>query len=410
MADLSVKSFGMINPFVVASSPATQGALNVLKTAASMPGAIVLRNFGHGAGGGGYINPDIESMLKGNASHSHAAGRPVSDGINSLEQYCEVVKEIKQKMSKEIKLWVSIGHNSDIAKGGDWDKYWVKQANELSLAGADAFELHFNTPGVAAVGNRNFDYYQLVYYSTKLIKEAAKNIPVMTKLAVEGCDPLIAIQRASDAGADAVGPTARWKAFTFDLDWRRSQANPGGGYGGTQANPIVCYVVAEARSKGIKTPMYAGGGVFSFDNALRIAMAGSELIQLGALACSGGIGACKKLFSDFNKWMDANGYANMKELTGDALKLFNIPRELAGERIKRIGDAYQKTPLDKNLCNGCGRCYDVCWHDSIVIDQKKANKKDSCIGCGYCYQVCPTGALKVDAGGILASVFKDAGI
>ena len=33
MADLYVKKFDMINPFVVASSPATQGALNVLKSA-----------------------------------------------------------------------------------------------------------------------------------------------------------------------------------------------------------------------------------------------------------------------------------------------------------------------------------------------------------------------------------------
>ena len=47
MADLFVKKFGMINPFVIASSPATQGAANLLKSAASRPGALVLRNFGH---------------------------------------------------------------------------------------------------------------------------------------------------------------------------------------------------------------------------------------------------------------------------------------------------------------------------------------------------------------------------
>ena len=37
MADLYVKKFDMINPFVVASSPATQGALNVLKSAKMRP-------------------------------------------------------------------------------------------------------------------------------------------------------------------------------------------------------------------------------------------------------------------------------------------------------------------------------------------------------------------------------------
>jgi len=32
-------------------------------------------------------------------------------------------------------------------------------------------------------------------------------------------------------------------------------------------------------------------------------------------------------------------------------------------------------------------------------------KAESCIGCGYCCQVCPTGALKVNAGEILAAPF-----
>jgi dihydropyrimidine dehydrogenase (NAD+) subunit PreA len=410
MADLTVKTFGMVNPFVVASSPATQGARNVLKTAACGPGAIVLRNFGHGAGGGSFIYPNAESMYQGQASHSHAAGRPVSDGISTLEQYCEEVKKIKRELSKEIKLWVSVGHFSDIAKGGEWEKDWVRQAKELSLAGADALELHFNTPGVAAARDRNLNYYQLVYYSTKLIKAAVSNIPVMAKLAVEACDPFISIQRATDAGADAVGPTARWKSFYFELDWRRTQPNPGAGYGGTQANPVVCYTVAEARSKGIKTPMFAGGGVFSYEQALRISMSGSELIQLGALACSGGTGACKKLIADFNAWMDKNGYSNMRELTGDALKFFNMNKELADERIKRISDAYNNAQVRQDACIGCGRCVDVCWHDGIGIEQGKAKKKDSCIGCGYCFQVCPVKALNVDAGTILASVFKDFGV
>ena len=54
MAQLYVKKFDMINPFVVAASPATQGAINVLKTAKMRPGAITMRNFGHGAGGGSF--------------------------------------------------------------------------------------------------------------------------------------------------------------------------------------------------------------------------------------------------------------------------------------------------------------------------------------------------------------------
>ncbi len=407
MADMYVESLDMINPFVIASSPATQGARNLLKSAVVQPGALVLRNFGHGSGGGSFTGPDAQSMYKGNAFHSHAVGTQIKDSIETLEQYCDEVRRIKKELDKDIKLWVSVGHYSDIVKGGDWETDWLRQAKELRLAGADALELHFNTPGVAVAKDRTFNYYQLVSHCTKLIKDAVPGMPVMVKLAVEGCDPLTAIRQAVAAGASAVGPTARWKGFYFDLDWKRTQARPGSGYGGTQATPIICYTVAEARSKGIETPMYAGGGVFSATQALQILMSGSQCVQVGALACSGGTGAVKNLMKETSEWMDRNGYADMKALCGDALKLFNMSKETADNRTKKLGDSYRSAAVDNGKCVGCGRCSDVCWHDSIHIENRKAVKQPSCIGCGYCFQVCPTGALKVDAGSILKAAFEE---
>ena len=97
-------------------------------------------------------------------------------------------------------------------------KDWINQAKELKNAGADAIELHFNTPGVATAKNRSFNYYQLIYNCTKMMKKAVPGMPIMVKLAVEGCDPFTSIRVATEAGADSVGPTARWKAFYFDLD------------------------------------------------------------------------------------------------------------------------------------------------------------------------------------------------
>jgi len=410
MADLYVKEFDIMNPFVVASSPATQGAANVLKSAAMRPGAIVLRNFGHGAGGGSYIAPDSKTMYSGGMCvHSHALGRQIPDTISTLEQYCEEVEKIKKAMDSDIRLWVSVGHYSDIAKGGNWEKNWAVQAKELKRAGSDAIELHFNTPGVAVAKDRIFDYHQLLRHSIELVKKAVPDIPIMAKLAMESCDVLTSIRIAAAAGAAAAGPTARWKGFCFDLDWRTTQARPGGGYGGTQATPLVCYAIAEARSEGLSIPMYGGGGVFSYEQAARIIMAGSQAVQLGALACSGGVGAGKKVIADLDRFMDQNGYKDMDSLCGDALKLFQMPGSVAAERQKRLGDAYQAAAVT-DACIGCGRCVDVCWHDGIRIADGLAKKSDACIGCGYCFQVCPTGALHVEKEQILASVFNEQNI
>lgn len=408
MADLHSDAFDMINPFVIASSPATRGADNVLRCAECRPGAIVLRNFGHGIGGGSFIYPSADAMYKGQqAFHSHAVGTQKTDSLDSLEKYCEEVRKIKKNISSDIKLWVSIGHYSDIVKGGDWDKDWKNQARELKNAGADAFELHFNTPGVAVAKDRQFNYYQLVYNCTKMIRETEPSVPVMVKLAVEACDPLTAIRQAVAAGASAVGPTARWKGFYFDLDWKGTEARPGAGYGGTQSNPIVCYAVAEARSKGIDIPMFAGGGVFSYDQALRYVMAGSDMVQLGALACAGGLGAVKRVIKGFGDWMDKNGYPDIKSLKGDALKLFNMDPAFAKARQNKLGEAYRTAQVDTDKCIGCSRCSDVCWYDGIRVQNRKAAKTENCIGCGYCFQVCPTGALFVEKKKILASAFED---
>lgn len=407
MANLYVKKMKMINPFVVASSPATQGARNLLKSARIRPGALVLRNFGHGAGGGSYIGPNANAMLSGGqAFHSHAVGTQIKDPVDTFEKYCDEVREIKRKLDSDIQLWVSVGHYSDIVRGGEWEKDWIRQAKELKNLGADAVELHFNTPGVAVAKNRTFNYYQLIYNVVRMIKKEVPGLPVMAKLAIEACDPLTSMHVATDAGADAVGPTARWKGFYFDLDWRATQPRPGSGYGGTQATPIVCYSVAEARTDGIQTPMYAGGGVFSYEQALRIVMAGSECVQLGALMCSGGVGAGEALMKRFEHWMDDNGYADIDSLCGDALKLFQMPKAVADERTRAVGEAYRERQVDAAKCIGCRRCEDVCWHEGIAVTDRKAAKTDKCIGCGYCFQVCPTQALHVDAGRILSEAFR----
>lgn len=407
MADLAVPELGLLNPFIIASSPATQGLRAVLKSAAVLPGAVVVRNYRHGAGGGALLEPSAADMRAGrHATQSHALGTQIRDGFRSHAEYYEAVATARRQMPAEVKLWVSVGHFGDtVTPGMDWKKDWTEQASELERAGADALEVHFNTPGVAVAGERIHDFNRLIYNATRMIKRASR-LPVMVKLPVESTDPLRAMEAAYHAGADAVGPTARWKAFTFDLDWRRSLAQPGGGYGGTQALPIICYTVAEARLQGLDLPIFAGGGVFAWEAAAKLIMAGSNAVQLGSVACCLGPGAVAELMAGFRHWMDEAGYPDMASLRGQALALLRMPAAQAEERRNRLGSAYRRAGVLADRCDGCGRCVDACWYDAIHLADGKAVKSDKCIGCGYCFQVCPTGALSLpEAGDIVGSVF-----
>ncbi|MCO7110440.1 hypothetical protein NIA69_16755 [Gemmiger formicilis] len=48
----------------------------------------------------------------------------------------------------------------------------------------------------------------------------------MAKLAIESTDALTSMRIAEAAGAAAAGPTARWKGYYMDLDWRGTEARP----------------------------------------------------------------------------------------------------------------------------------------------------------------------------------------
>ena len=392
MANLQVNIFNMINPIVIASSPATQGVKAILKSAKARPGAIAMRNFGHGAGGGSYNGEEhIPGQMR---TQIHALGTRIPDEFANLEAYCEGVKKARSLLSDDIRLWVSVGHFSDLIRPFNWEEDWKKQAIELTRAGADALELHFNTPGVLIARDRVFDFYRLVFKATKMIRSVT-SIPIMVKLPLENCDVLRAMDAAVYGGASAVGPTARWKAFDFNLDWKHSLASAGGGYGGTQALPIICHVVAEARSNDITIPIYAGGGVFSWQAAAKLIMSGSDIVQIGSLGCCEGPLAVKNLLDGLENWMDKEGYHSIEELQGVALALYRLSNKVNEERNKKVGDIYRATPVNREKCNGCGKCESACWFEGIEIKEKdkKAAKTKQCIGCGYCFSVCPTSAL-----------------
>ena len=57
-----------------------------------------------------------------------------------------------------------------------------------------------------------------------------------------------------------------------------------------------------------------------------------------------------------------------------------------------------KPRVEEELCNGCGRCLEVCQFNAIALLGKKILLfQDLCHGCGGCVRVCPRGALREEA-------------
>lgn len=56
--------------------------------------------------------------------------------------------------------------------------------------------------------------------------------------------------------------------------------------------------------------------------------------------------------------------------------------------------------LDQNKCTGCAMCIEVCPHNVLKVENRKASiiDRDSCMECGACAKNCPAAAISVQAG------------
>jgi Fe-S-cluster-containing hydrogenase component 2 len=51
--------------------------------------------------------------------------------------------------------------------------------------------------------------------------------------------------------------------------------------------------------------------------------------------------------------------------------------------------------VDKNKCNGCGTCKDICPVNAIKVEGGKAVISDDCVECGGCLSQCPNEAILI---------------
>lgn len=52
--------------------------------------------------------------------------------------------------------------------------------------------------------------------------------------------------------------------------------------------------------------------------------------------------------------------------------------------------------VEKEKCNGCGQCVEVCPCEAIELDDVAKVKADVCTECGVCVDECPCQAIRIE--------------
>jgi len=290
---------------------------------------------------------------------------------------------------------------------------WADMARRFETAGAHAIELNFCCPNMsynldvtgtaeadrpssgASLGQRPV----VVRDITRAVKQGV-GIPVFCKLTPEGGNVAEVTKAAFEAGADAVGGTAnRLGLADFDIRQpdeaviRLQDRHSLVCLSGPWVRPLGLRDVYEMRTAcGPAAALLAYGGVAGYEDAVRYAMVGADLIGVCTQTMIAGFGFLERWLDRLKTYMAEMGYASWDQMRDRLIGQVATATEL---------DLYAgHARLDPEQCNACGLCGRIGHCDAIEAepDRVPVIHVERCEACGTCADVCPQGAIELVAG------------
>lgn len=201
---------------------------------------------------------------------------------------------------------------ANVAGRTEEDYYTViEKLNDTEI---DMFELNVSCPNVKQ-GGVTFGTDPNSMAAIVAGAKARAKKPLIVKLTPNVTNIALMAKTAEDAGADAVSLVNTFTAMAINAKTRRPVlANVTGGLSGPAIKPIALRMVHEVY-KAISIPIIGMGGIMTGEDAAEFLLAGASALMVGT-ATVAEPDAMIRILGELNKFLDENGAATARELTG----------------------------------------------------------------------------------------------
>ena len=354
--NLSVELCGLslANPLILASGPLSSSAEAVQAAFKAGAAAVVTKTISSRPA----VNP---------VPHIARVGKGIllnMEGWSDLTPDAWIEKGLPALRERDGILIASVGHTAADAKA---------LAGPLEAAGADAIEV---------VSYSAEDMPALVRSA-----RAAVDIPILAKISPNWPNVLEVVEEVLREGADgitaidSVGPALRIDVFTG-----RPVLNRPAWLSGRPIRPIAQRIVADIALR-YDVPVVGTGGVIRGKEAIEMLMAGATAVGVHTAPLLQGLGFFRKALDEMRKFMEAQGYTDIAQISGFALPCLQAPPKATALTFS----------FDAHRCTLCNLCVDLCPYqarhlveDTMQIDLAR------CRFCGLCATVCPQDAISYE--------------
>ena len=232
------------------------------------------------------------------------------------EEYLKTVEAAKRAVA--IPVIASLNGSS---KGG-----WVRHAEMIQSAGADALELNiYFVPGDLDMTGREVEdrYLELV----AAVKQTL-SIPLAVKVGPYFSSMGNMAQRLIDAGADGLVLFNRF--FHPDIDLTEMETRPQLHLSSPAELSVALRWIALLHGR-VKASLAATGGIHDDADLAKSLLAGADVGMISSILYSKGIAEVSNILAGLSDWMEANEYASVEQLKG-SMSRENCPDPSAFQR------------------------------------------------------------------------------